>query len=134
VAGAIDSKKAAPESLQYRVMRRLPAGDLSEVGADGNVAAGDDLVLQITPNGEGYVRLTQDGRLLLTQAVHAGERVDAALPRYGKPERVELRLAFSRVPFAVQAPLRSATTTGALANRAAAPASEFQVTVALNVR
>jgi hypothetical protein len=113
-------------------MRRLPAGDLSEVGAGVAVNTGDELVLEITPSSDGYVRVSRaDGSAIVTQAVRATERFYANLPKFSKPGRVDLRVILSRTPF-VTPP--SATATGALASPVVASSENFQVTVTLTVK
>jgi hypothetical protein len=116
--GALARKQAPPTAaqpaaatppahpdLQYRILRRMPGGDRVEAPAGGAVAVGDTVILRITPPADGHLRITQaNGRVIANRAVHRNQPLDAQLPKFNKPARVEFQVSFSRLPFASNGP------------------------------
>jgi hypothetical protein len=71
-----------------------------EVPADGAVAADENLLLQVTPNADGYLRIQpSEGSEMEDRALHGMQRIDIPLPKFSKRERLELQILFSRHPF-----------------------------------
>jgi hypothetical protein len=132
----------APPRLQYQILRRMAGGNLVEVAANGTVARGAALILRITPDADGYVRVSQsNGRAIAAQAVRGMQPFDAPLPKMGKAGRVEFQLLFSSRPLpskAVAETGQGATTAragsaGTLARRNASP-QQTLVTITLNIQ
>jgi hypothetical protein len=83
--------------LPYRLLRRMPDGSRADVGADGNVAAGSTVIMAITPQADGYLRITQsNGHAILNRAVRAMQPVETQLPKFKKPGRVQFQMIFRR--------------------------------------
>jgi hypothetical protein len=91
--------------IQYRILRKTPAGDFveSDAAATGSIAAGTFFKLQITTNYGGYVRVLQetpDGawRAVLNHAVERMQPIETEPIELDQPGRVEFHLAFARQP------------------------------------
>jgi hypothetical protein len=99
-AGAMETKASTartPPPLEYHLMQRMPAGDLVEVVEGGTVPAGAALILRVTPNANGSLRVLQsNGLTIANPRVQRGKAAEIALPPFGQPGRVELRLEFQR--------------------------------------
>jgi hypothetical protein len=126
---------AALPSVRYQVLRKLSHG-LEDVGTDGNVAVGANLILRITAAADGYVRLLQsDGHSLANKQVRSARPLDLALPKPKQTGPVEFQLVFSRQPIDARLAVvaRQPVTTGAVSeSRAEAP--PVTVTIRLNVQ
>jgi len=86
--------------LAYRILQSVPGGGRVEVGAGGNVAAGATVILEVTPNADGYVRIARaDGHVIANRAVRRMQPVETQLPKSRKPARAEFRLSFSSQPW-----------------------------------
>jgi hypothetical protein len=78
----------------------MKGGDRVEVAAERNVAAGATVILQVTADADGYLRITQaNGRVIVSRAVRRMQPLEAQLPKFRKPQRVEFQVDFSRQPF-----------------------------------
>jgi hypothetical protein len=133
VAGALSAPPPpAPLSLQYRILRRMPGGDLVEVAADGTVAKGATVILRITPNADGYLRISQsNGRQIFNHAVRGMQPLETPLPKFNRAARVELQVLFSRRPFQSKEPAQF--SAGAVTGRDAS-AQQILVTITLNIQ
>jgi hypothetical protein len=145
MAGAVVTKKqapaaeprqqAAPLGLDYRILRRMPGGDLVEIAADRTVAAGATVILQIIPNADGYLRISRsNGRAIVTHAVRRGQPFEAQLPKFGKPERVELQVVFSRRPIQANAPVPAQRASAGAVTGSDALAEPISVAITINFR
>jgi hypothetical protein len=91
--------------IQYRILRKTPAGDFVEAdtAATGSVAAGTLFKLQITTNNGGYVRILQEApdgawRQILNHAVERMLPIETEPIELDQPGRVKFYVAFARQP------------------------------------
>jgi len=85
--------------LHYSILRRMPGGGRIAVGADGTVPAGATVILQVTPDADGYLRITRgDGHVISDRAVRRAQPFETQLPKVRAPARVEYRMSFSLQP------------------------------------
>jgi hypothetical protein len=96
---------AAHLGIQYRILRKTPAGDFveSDSAATGSVPAGAPFKLQITANGGGYVRILQQApddawREILNHAVERMQPIETEPIELDQPGRVKFHVAFARQP------------------------------------
>jgi hypothetical protein len=132
VTGVSTAAPTAPvvPVLEYRILRKMPKGDLVEVAADGAVPRGATVILRLTPRADGYVRITGNSRrTIATRAVRGGQPFDTQLPKSNQPARVEFQVMFSHRPLPSNAqPAARADAVGSL-DAEAQPAS---ITIVLN--
>jgi len=129
------AEEPAPLSLQTRVMRRMPRGEMAELPADGTVAPGATLILQITANAAGFVRVTQrNGHQVAAGEVASGQRFEKQLPKFNKKERVDLTVVFTPGVESKKAAQNAIKTPPGTPLSGAAAAGSIQTTITLNVR
>lgn len=145
MAGAVVMKKQAPAAepqqqgaplgLEYRILRRMPGGDLVEIAADRTVAAGATVILQIIPNADGYLRISRsNGRAIVTHAVRRGQPFETQLPKFGKPARVELLVVFSGRPIQSKMPVPAQRASAGAVTGSDALAEQISVPITINFR
>ncbi len=105
LAEADTASPAGHLGIQYRVLRKTPAGEFVEAdsAATGLVAAGTIFKLQITANDSGYVRILQEApdgawREMLTHSVERMQPIETEPIELDQPGRVRFYLSFSRQP------------------------------------
>jgi len=105
-AGAQSSQAtpAANVAIQYRVLRKAAEGDFVDLDATGRVPAGSSVKLEITPNDNGYMRITESGvdgarRELMNRPVERMRPLETDTWQYPDPGMKELQVVFSRKPF-----------------------------------
>jgi len=103
-AGQILAPPPANLGIQYRVLRRMPDGDFVDVEADGSLAAGTAVKLEITPNNNGYLRVLENQpngvwREVVNRPVERMNAFETDLLRYQEAGRRDLQVVFSRRPF-----------------------------------
>jgi hypothetical protein len=104
--GSLDATRPPTHpGLQYHILRSVPGGGRVEVGAEGNVPAGASVILEVTPDADGYLRIARaGGHAIANRAVRRMQPVETQLPKFRKPARVEFRVSFSRQPWNAKTP------------------------------
>jgi hypothetical protein len=99
VSGSLSAEmkkaKVATPAVEYHLFRRLPGRDLAEVPADGIVPARSRLILRVTANADGNLRIVEGTDTIASPKVKGGVVHEITLRRFDKPGRVELRVYFS---------------------------------------
>jgi Carboxypeptidase regulatory-like domain len=98
--GTLMAPRARPP-FTYHLLRRMPAGDLAEVSAEGTVPPNAPIILRITPPADGYLRIVQNsGPTIVNAQVRRAVEFETELPKIDTPGRVELQVYFSQQPVA----------------------------------
>jgi hypothetical protein len=104
-------------AIAYRVLRQTPAGDFVDVAADGTVAAGTTVKLQITPNDNGYLRVTERRpddiwREVLVQQVERMKPIETQPMLISEAGQKQFQVWLSRQPFQALAQITAEATAG----------------------
>jgi hypothetical protein len=94
-APAAMMKSARASVLEYQLLRALPGRKREEVHAEESVTAGASLILRVTPNSDGYIRIVDGNRTIDGPAVKRGKAAEIALGTFDQPGRVVLQVFFS---------------------------------------